>query len=69
MIDRKQRRDYNTIEIKLPAASGRDRTGGGMLAPGPETVDEVWQLSKDSADAATAYSEPSERKEKAESTP
>ncbi len=25
-----------------------------LLAPGPETVDEEWQLSKDSADAATA---------------
>ena len=24
-----------------------------MLAPGPETGDEDWQLSKDSADAAT----------------
>ena len=68
-IDRKRRSDYNTKEIKLPAAAGRDRTDGGMLAPGPETVDEVWQLSKDSADAATGYSEPSEKKEKAESTP
>ena len=31
-------------------AGGRRRT----LAPGPEKVDEEWQLSKDSADAATA---------------
>ena len=26
---------------------------GDLLAPGPGTVDEEWQLSKDSADAAT----------------
>lgn len=51
-----------------------------MLAPGHLEGDEVWQLSKDSADAATACSfillmdfneqcESSERNEKAESTP
>ena len=37
----------------------------GLLAPGPETVDEVWQLSKDSADAATANTQTQQRSRKA----
>jgi len=38
------------FRIKYPD----ERRTTGVLAPGPETVDEVWRLSKDSADAATA---------------
>ena len=30
------------------------RGAEGLLAPGPQQGDEEWQLSKDSADAATA---------------
>jgi len=40
---------------------------GLILAPGPQKGDEEWQLSKYSADAATAVSESLKRKKKAES--
>ena len=51
--------------------SGKERMES-LLAPGPFMGDEDWQLSKDSADAATVSSDLKmslERKEKAESKP
>ena len=42
----------STDDIKQ--CSFREEEKRRLLAPGPETVDEEWQLSKDSADAATA---------------
>lgn len=46
---RRSGRAAQTVKSIL-RVGGRRRT----LAPGPEKVDEEWQLSKDSADAATA---------------
>ena len=54
----------NLFSCKIPVSVRRK---GAVLAPGPYyLVDEGWQLSKDSADAATAVHGSSGREEKAE---
>ncbi len=42
------------LSVSFKTALAKRRREESVLAPGPETVDEDWQLSKDSADAATA---------------
>ena len=44
----------------------RKRRYPDVISARPETGDEEWQLSKDSADAATAFGQPSGREKKAE---